>query len=225
MSDRNILSRLRGRLAGAALCGRLAGVVLCSALGAASAAHAGDISSGSGAWTDASTDLIEGTQESSISYSFSTSGPGTLHVQLSDDVWPSALGDLSFTALEGSSSLFTLDGSGSLSYDISGAGTYFGYVTGMATGALDLGLYSLKLSFDPAQPVPLPPSVWLLLAGLAAAAGMLRYRATLPQMIRRRAPRSGTAGVESAVHAAGAARAAGVVSAAREIGEVSALAH
>jgi hypothetical protein len=168
MTDRDTCSSVR----------RLA-VALAGALAAASAAHAGSIPVDS---VVASSQLIVGNQTaSSVGYSLTgINGPGVLHVTLSDDQWPTPLSDFSFTALNGTNQMFTLDGSGSYTYDIAGAGSYFGYVTGMASGPLDLGLYSLNITFDPAQPVPLPASVWMLLAGLAAAAGALRYRSALP---------------------------------------------
>ena len=176
MSDRSTRLTARGALFAAALG---------TAIAAAGPARAGSL--GPEALVSSSALLI-GAQPSSVGYSFNVSGPGTLQVTLSDDQWPNSLSDLNFQAVDGNQLAFALNGPGTTTYDISGAGSYFGYVTGLTGGSLDLGLYSLKISFDPAQPVPLPASMWMLLGGLAAAAGVLRYRATLPSARRARAP-------------------------------------
>jgi hypothetical protein len=54
---------------------------------------------------------------------------------------------------------------------VNGPGTYYAYVTGSASGPLDVGAYGLKLGFQAlgqTTPVPLPASISLLLGGLAA---------------------------------------------------------
>lgn len=115
----------------------------------------------------AQTTLISGT-ESTVD-SFSVPSAGTVTVQLSDLPWPQALSSLSFMATSGNqvlSSWSTLT-SGVESFQVT-PGTYFAHVTGTAAGALDLGLYSMTLSFQPAGTVPLPGSAWLLVIGLLA---------------------------------------------------------
>jgi hypothetical protein len=54
-----------------------------------------------------------------------------------------------------------------------GAGTYFAHVMASAGGALDLGLYSLMLTFTPSA-VPLPTTGGLLLIGLLVLFGLRR---------------------------------------------------
>jgi hypothetical protein len=113
----------------------------------------------------AQTTLISGT-ESTVD-SFTVPSTGTVTVQLSDLPWPQALSSLSFMATSGNqvlSSWSTLT-SAVESFQVA-PGTYFAHVTGSATGALDLGLYSMTLTFQPAGTVPLPGSAWLLLIGL-----------------------------------------------------------
>ena len=110
----------------------------------------------------AQTTLISGT-ESTVD-SFTVPSAGTVTVQLSDLPWPMALSSLSFMATSGNqvlSSWSTLT-SGVESFQVT-PGTYFAHVTGTAGGALDLGLYSMTLTFQPAGTVPLPGSGWLLL--------------------------------------------------------------
>lgn len=113
----------------------------------------------------AQTTLISGT-ESTVD-SFTVPSAGTVTVQLSDLPWPLALSSLSFMATSGNqvlSSWSTLT-SGVESFQVT-PGTYFAHVTGTAGGALDLGLYSMTLTFQPAGTVPLPGSAWLLVIGL-----------------------------------------------------------
>jgi hypothetical protein len=58
------------------------------------------------------------------------------------------------------------------SFDV-GAGTYFAHIAGTASSAsgLNLGLYSLLVTF---QPVPLPASEWMLLIGILVVLGLTR---------------------------------------------------
>lgn len=127
---------------------------------------------------------------SDVGYKFSLSGPGTLSVSLKDLSWPtSSLTDLSFSAFSGGSAMNLLgqfDGAGTANYDITGAGTFYAYVTGEATNPINgpaygVGLYTLDVNFTPA--VPLPASLGLLLAALAAFAASQRLaprRAPVP---------------------------------------------
>jgi hypothetical protein len=58
---------------------------------------------------------------------------------------------------------------------VNGAGTYFANIMATAGGAMDLGLYSLKMTFSPNMPsVPLPSTGWLFLTGLFALVGIAR---------------------------------------------------
>jgi hypothetical protein len=128
---------------------------------AASPAQASQIFAGS--------QLIEGTSVvSSVSYSFNVSGPGVLTVNLEDMQWPTSLSDLTFTATTPSSVIGLMDGAGQASFNVTGGGTIYAYVTGEATApttGMDygIGLYSINVGFTP---VSLPPSVLLLLAAL-----------------------------------------------------------
>jgi hypothetical protein len=136
----------------------------------ASAAQAGLIMS--------SSTLVQGTSAvSDVKYTFNVSGPGTLDVSLTDMVWPASLNALSFTAATSSSVIGQINGAGQGSFDVTGGGTLYAYVTGEATNpangpAYGLGLFNLQINFTPSA-VPLPASLSLLLASLA---GMTLFR-------------------------------------------------
>jgi len=54
-----------------------------------------------------------------------------------------------------------------------GPGTYFAHIMGEAQGTLDLGIYSLDVTFTPSV-VPLPSSGWMLLTGVFVMIGLTR---------------------------------------------------
>jgi len=120
----------------------------------------------------AETNLVSGTLSTSDSFVAPTAGKVTVSVQSLN--WPTALSSLSFSATSASSVLMSWSGSG-LSSDVAtfevGAGTYFTHIMASAGGVLDLGLYSMTLTFSP-NAVPLPAGGWLLLTGLFAIAGL-----------------------------------------------------
>jgi hypothetical protein len=131
----------------------------------------------------AQTSMISGTV--STVDSFTAPAAGTVTIQLANLPWPTALSSLSFFA--GSASQVLASGSvptpasgqaGSTmldSFQVSGPGTYFAHVTGTATpwgpsNSLDLGLYSMQVSFAPT--VPLPAAAWLLVGGVVMLIGL-----------------------------------------------------
>jgi hypothetical protein len=117
------------------------------------------------------TSLVTGTQSSVQEFTVTT--PGTLSVNLQNLDWPDPLSSLNFTATTGNSVLadFSVQASDPFTMTL-GPGTYFANTTGTAGGPLDLGLYSLSISFTP-NAVPLPPSGRLLLGGLALGMALL----------------------------------------------------
>ncbi len=121
----------------------------------------------------AQTTLVSGT-ESTVDF-FTAPTAGTVTVNLQSLNWPTALNALSFSATSATQVFAAFDGIGLASetatFDV-GAGTYFAHIVASAGGALDLGLYSLMMTFTPA--VPLPPTGWLLLTGLFVLAGLAR---------------------------------------------------
>ncbi len=123
--------------------------------------------------------LVSGSQ--SVVYVLSAPGAGTFNVSLSDFAWPDRLANLSFTATSVSAVLGSLSGPGQMSFAVTGAGSLYAHVSAAAGGLLNVGLYSLQMSFKASEAaVPLPASSWLLLVGLAAMAALSRRRAMIP---------------------------------------------
>jgi uncharacterized membrane protein len=53
-------------------------------------------------------------------------------------------------------------------------GTYYAHIMATAGGTLNLGLYSMLMTFSATPTVPLPSSGWMLLTGLFVLAGLVR---------------------------------------------------
>ena len=124
----------------------------------------------------AQTSLVSGTVATDNTFTAPTAG--MVSVNLENLNWPTQLSALSFSASTSSQLLASWNGSGSkitggeVSFDV-GAGTYFTHVMATAApGGLDLGLYSMIMTFTPS--VPLPASGWMLLTGLFVLAGLAR---------------------------------------------------
>jgi hypothetical protein len=144
----------------------------------------------------ASTDLVSGT--SNATYSFDAPSAGTVTARLTSVAWPVPLTSLSFTATSATSTLASWQSGGSAGLASAaayspadttdpavetfqvGAGTYFAHVMATAGGDLNLGLYSLMLTFTPSA-VPLPSAAALLIIGiivLSALRGTMRTPGT-----------------------------------------------
>jgi hypothetical protein len=130
------------------------------------------------AWADsvllAQSTLVNGSE--STSDSFVTSGAGTVTVTLQNTGWASPLTALSFSANSATQVLASFNATGltadTAQFHVNAAGTYFANIMATAGGEMGLGLYSLKMTFTPA--VPLPSTGWLLLTGLFALIGVAR---------------------------------------------------
>jgi hypothetical protein len=122
--------------------------------------------------------LISGSQ--SFVFEMQAPGAGMVNVQLSNLGWPERLSSVSFAASTATSILSRLADEGSTSFHITGPGAYYAHVAGIAQGALQVGLYSLRITFSagntPGSPVPLPAALWLLISGLGALALPFRHR-------------------------------------------------
>jgi hypothetical protein len=142
----------------------------------------------------ASTNLVTGT--SSATFSFDAPSAGTVTARISSLPWPVPLTSLSFTATSATTTLASWQSGSSFgaralsaaatssdpqveTFQV-GAGTYFAHIMATAGGDLNLGLYSLMLTFTPSA-VPLPSAIGLLLMGIFV---MFALRTTL------RAPRN-----------------------------------
>lgn len=127
----------------------------------------------------------DGQKNWSRNYSFS--GAGTLTVQAYDLGVPMTLMErldsLSFSVAHSSTILGSHLGDGSMTFNLNGPGDFLVNfaATPSASSRFGVPLVSWRVSFSPAAAptVPLPASVWLLIAGLAWATGMQRKRAKL----------------------------------------------
>jgi len=104
-------------------------------------------------------------------YNFDAPAAGTLNVQLTDLGWPSRLSSLSSTIYSSTTGLGSLSAAGDLSIQLTGPLDLSAFVSAQAQGALDMGLYSLDVTFTPtASPVPLPSAGLLLTGGMGLLA-------------------------------------------------------
>ena len=119
--------------------------------------------------------LVAGSQ--SVVYVLSAPGAGTFNVSLGDLDWPDRLASLSFTATSANALLGSLTGAGQMGFEVAGAGSLYAHVAASAQGLLNVGLYSLQITFMPSvSAVPLPASSTLLLTALGALGILLWMR-------------------------------------------------
>jgi hypothetical protein len=109
--------------------------------------------------------------------SFDISGPGTLTVELSNEAWPAQLGSLNAVVSTAGGLLGPEMTAGTESFQLTG-GEVFAQWFGTAQGPLDVGVYGLKIEFQPSGvlPVPLPTSIALLASGLVLLIWQRRHR-------------------------------------------------
>ena len=120
-----------------------------------------------------SSGFIQGQQ--SFVQSFDITTAGTLTVSLSDIPWLDTISNLNFFLTTASGTVGTSMGAGSESVTV-GPGMVYAHWFGDAAGTYGVGVYGIKLMFQPnGTPVPLPGALILLLSGLALLFGM-RYR-------------------------------------------------
>ena len=121
------------------------------------------------------TTLVAGSASTVDSITAQTGGSVTIDLQSLN--WPTPLSSLSFSLTSASSMLGSWNGTG-LATDVAtfsvAPGTYYAHIiaTANASSALDMGLYSVALTFTPA--VPLPATGWMLLTGLFVLVGIAR---------------------------------------------------
>ena len=104
---------------------------------------------------------------------------GTLSFILTDKIFPSALGALSFAVTDANKSLATMSGPGTLTMAVAGPVTLYADVFATAQGVANTGLYNLQVNFAPTVPVPVPASGLLLAAALIV--WRLKVRPSRPQ--------------------------------------------
>jgi len=116
--------------------------------------------------------FIEGKQ--SFVQSFDIATPGTLTITLSNIPWLDTIADLNCFLTTSSGLIGKTMGVGTESITV-GSGMIYAHWFGDANGTYDLGVYGLKITFQPyATPVGLPSSLILLLSGLGVLLGWQR---------------------------------------------------
>lgn len=118
--------------------------------------------------------FIQGQQ--SFVQSFNITGPGTLTVTMSNIAWPESLASLNVVLGTSSGLMGAEMGVGSETFNVN-SGVVFAQWFGTAQGPLDIGVYSMKIVFQPnGTVVPLPASILLLASGLLYVAVWQRRR-------------------------------------------------
>ncbi|MDP8986447.1 MAG: hypothetical protein M3N97_15690 [Pseudomonadota bacterium] len=118
------------------------------------------------------TSLVQG--EQAFVQSFTLSTAGTLSITVTSISWlDNVAGLTAFVTTATSASGSTTSGSESVSVN---AGTVYAHWFGDAKGTYDLGLVSVKITFQPSSvtAVPLPPSLGLMVGGLGVLFGWQR---------------------------------------------------
>jgi hypothetical protein len=136
----------------------VAAAVLISSI-AAGRARAGEVLyDGSG--------FLQGTE--TFKESFNLPSAGTLTVTMSNPNWLAPLASLDMILSTPNGKLGPEMGVGSMTFAVQ-AGDVSAQWFGTAQGALNTGVYAVKIEFQPAAgiPVPLPASIVLMLSGLA----------------------------------------------------------
>jgi hypothetical protein len=125
----------------------------------------------------ADTTMVTGTQ--SAVFSFTAPSAGTITATLDNLNWQKPLSALSFAATSGTNVMSSWDATGSMveTFQVTG-GNYFAHIMATTADAMDVGLYSLNLSFS-ANAVPLPASSWMLMTGILGMFLFSRARRSL----------------------------------------------
>jgi hypothetical protein len=116
--------------------------------------------------------FMVGTQ--SFAESFNLPSAGTLTVTLSNVAWPEKLASLNLVLSSSGGLLGPEMGTGMSQFIVGSGGNVTAQWFGTAQGALDAGVFSVKIEFLPKgeMAVPLPASIFLFLSGL----GLLAWR-------------------------------------------------
>lgn len=126
--------------------------------------------------------FFEGAGASTV-LTLNTTGAGTVSVNVNDYEFPVALSSLSFSAASQTQVLKTETQANpatdfTFTFNVGSAGAFYAQISALAGASQfafafpSIGGYSLDVTFSPAQvsAVPLPPAVWLLVAGFLGIA-------------------------------------------------------
>lgn len=109
--------------------------------------------------------FLTGTQ--SFTDTLNLPSAGTLTVTLGDIAWPMSLASLNLVVTSASGAMGPEMGIGTSTFNITSGGVITAQWFGTAQGALNAGVYTLEIQFQPlAQVVPIPTSLVLFLSGL-----------------------------------------------------------
>jgi hypothetical protein len=118
--------------------------------------------------------FIQGQQ--SFTQAFDITTPGTLTVTLSQIPWLDALSNLTCFLTTSSGVVGNWTGTGTEQWAV-GTGTIFAHWFGQADGKTGIGVFGLKIEFQPSvAAVALPPSLLLMLSGLGLLFGWQRQK-------------------------------------------------
>ena len=118
--------------------------------------------------------FVQGQQ--SFVQSFNITGPGTLTITMSNIAWPAPLASLNVVLGTAGGLMGPEMGVGSETFNVN-SGVIFAQWFGTAQGPLDIGVYSMKIVFQPnGTVVPLPAPILLLASGLLLLALWQRRR-------------------------------------------------
>lgn len=124
--------------------------------------------------------FLQGTQ--TFSDSFNLSSPGTLTVSLANVAWPEQLASLNLLLTSPSGAMGPEMGPGTSTFNVT-AGNVTAQWFGTAQGALNTGVYSMEIQYQP-NTVPLPTSIALFLSGFTLLIWQRRARRTDPLQSR-----------------------------------------
>jgi len=130
--------------------------------------------------------FIQGKQ--SFVDSFDITTPGTLTVTLSDIAWLDTIADLNAFVTTSGGLIGKSMGAGTDSFQV-GPGMIYAHWFGDANGTYGIGVFGMKITFQPAgTPVTLPPTLIFLLSGLGVLLGWQRRAAVVPESPGTREP-------------------------------------
>lgn len=112
------------------------------------------------------TQMINGTQTYTLSFVAPSSG--TLSVELAAIPWSERVGtitNLSVAMTSATELLGNALASEPLQFSVGGPGALFAHISGTVQGGLEIGLFSVRITFTPSA-VPLPAAAWLLTSAL-----------------------------------------------------------
>jgi hypothetical protein len=115
------------------------------------------------------------TGQQSFEESFTASGPGTLTVTLTNFDWPTSLASLNLTVSTPQGLLGPEMSPGTAMFNVAAGTTIYTQWFATAQGALDAGVYGVKLDFAQTT-VPLSASVIFLVSGLILLGWLRRER-------------------------------------------------